>query len=54
MKDLNLDYLNKEDYLKYKKIMETFFPDDFEERIIDLNFMKDPINHKVFEGINAV
>ena len=25
MKDLNLDYLNKEDYLKYKKIMETFF-----------------------------
>ncbi len=25
MKDLNLDYLNKEDYLKYKEIMKTFF-----------------------------
>ena len=24
MKDLNLVYLNKEDYLKYKKIMKTF------------------------------
>lgn len=54
MKDLNFDYLNKEDYLKYKEIMKTFFPDDYEERVIDFNFMKDPINHKVFEGINAV
>lgn len=54
MGNLNLEFLDKQTYFEYLRLIAVFFTDDCEDMIINFDYMKDPLNKKVIEGINVL